>query len=67
MKALLTIALIALATSLYADNYLCVILREDIKDKLKEKDKVTILSCGLNPSTDLLAAGYEPIPVEVTP
>ena len=38
---------------------------KDFKDKLKEKDKVTILSCGMNPSADLLAAGYEPVPSEL--
>ena len=131
MKTLLTIALLAIASSLYADNYLCVILREDIKDpdktldkldsktffndstqvqwddmaqfqsttdptikyrvvcyavdvgtvkkpectkekadkdikdKVSEKGKVTIISCGMNPSADLLAAGYEPVPVEL--
>jgi len=38
---------------------------KDIKDKVSEKGKVTIISCGMNPSADLLAAGYEPVPVEL--
>jgi len=38
---------------------------KDIKDKIKEKAKCTVISCGMNPSADLLAAGYEPVPVEL--
>ena len=36
-----------------------------IKDKMKEKAKCAVIACGMNPSADLLEAGYEPVPSEI--
>ena len=43
--------------------------KKDIDDwknlNINEKDKVRIVACGMNPSADLLAAGYKPVTTEI--
>ena len=39
-------------------------VEKDIKDKLSEKSKCTVVACGMNPKEDLRLAGFEPIPSE---
>ena len=38
---------------------------KEVKDKMNEKSKCTVVACGMNPSADLLAAGFEPVPSEM--
>ena len=37
---------------------------KDVKDKLAQKSKCTVVACGMNPRADLALAGYEPAPSE---
>lgn len=37
-------------------------VEDNVKDKISEPDKVTVIACGLRPMLDVIAAGFEPRP-----